>query len=214
MIKSVQITANLFPVPGLIGLVACGGKSIRMGTDKSMLNYHNKPQRYHLYDMLEPFCELVYISCNSIQLKNMKKGYRVMADLPAYQNIGPMAALLTAFRKYPENDFLLIGCDYPFLSAEEIRHFLKHCHTETTTVFYNEKDDMYEPLLAFYHHGIKESLMEMVQKSQYSLQELLRKSNASKYSPVNLKSIIGINTKDDLMEASKLLALIKNESIV
>lgn len=196
---------DIHPLPGLIGLVACGGKSIRMGTDKSMLNYHHKPQRYHLYDMLVPFCELVYISCNSIQLKNMKEGYRIMADLPAYQNIGPMAALLTAFRKYPENDFLLIGCDYPFLSAEEISHFLKHCHTETTTVFYNEKDDMYEPLIAFYHHSIKNSLVEMALTNQYSLQELLRRSTVTKYYPANKNSIIGINTKVDLIEAYKLI---------
>ena len=200
---------DIHPVPGLIGLVACGGKSVRMGSDKGMLNYHNKPQRYHLYDMLEPFCELVYISCNSIQLKDMKEGYRVMADLPAYQNIGPMAALLTAFRKYPENDFLLIGCDYPFLSAEEISRFLKHCQSENTTVFYNEKDDMYEPLIALYHHRIKNSLLEMASANQYSLQELLRKSTVTKYYPANKNSIIGINTKADLMEACKFIDPVK-----
>ncbi|MBK8495728.1 MAG: NTP transferase domain-containing protein [Chitinophagaceae bacterium] len=37
------------------GLVLCGGNSSRMGTDKSMLQYYDKPQRYHVYDMLLPF---------------------------------------------------------------------------------------------------------------------------------------------------------------
>ncbi len=204
-----MVIPNSDPVTGLIGLVACGGKSTRMGFDKSMLKYHHKPQRYHLYDMLELFCDQVFISCNEIQLKEMEDEYRVMVDLPAYQNCGPMASLLTAFHAFPENDFLLIGCDYPFLSADEISLFLKQLQPGNATVFYNEKDDMYEPLLAFYHHSIKNSLVEMASKNQYSLQELLRKSIVTKYYPADKKSIIGINTKQDLMEACKLIGPVK-----
>jgi molybdopterin-guanine dinucleotide biosynthesis protein A len=202
-----MVIPNSFHVPGLIGLVVCGGKSARMGYDKSLLNYHGKPQRYHLYKMLEPFCEQVYISCNEDQLKDIKEGYGVMADLPVYHNNGPMSALLTAFSTFPKSNFLLIGCDYPFLTAEEISRFLEQCQAGNTIVFYNEKDDMYEPLLAFYHQSIKNSLMEMARNSQHSLQELLRKNSAGKYYPVNKKCIIGVNTREDFIKAEKFIDL-------
>ena len=45
----------------------CGGKSSRMGTDKSRIIYHEKEQQYHVYEMLQLICEDVFISCNKEQ---------------------------------------------------------------------------------------------------------------------------------------------------
>ena len=137
-------------IPGTIGLVVCGGQSSRMGTDKSLLLYHDKPQRYHLYDMLQPFCENVYISCNKEQAMNMEPGYDLLPDHPSYSNIGPMAALLSAFKEFPQKNILFIGCDYPFLNVVDLRLFAGYCHTDTAISFYNEKENIYEPLLAWY----------------------------------------------------------------
>ena len=39
------------------GLVLAGGKSIRMGHDKSVINWHGKEQRYYIADLLEKFCD-------------------------------------------------------------------------------------------------------------------------------------------------------------
>ena len=102
------------------GLVVCGGKSSRKGVDKSMLQYYNKPQRYHLYDMLGPFCEKVFISCNEDQWKNIDKDYSFLADDSLYINTGPIAALLSAFNRFPDKNILLTGCNYPFLTMEDL----------------------------------------------------------------------------------------------
>ena len=48
--------------PTLNGLVLAGGKSERMGFDKSSISWHGKEQRYHIADMLKPFCNDVFIS--------------------------------------------------------------------------------------------------------------------------------------------------------
>src|SRR5688500_16599101 len=102
------------------GLVVCGGKSTRMGTDKSMLNYYGEPQRYHLYNMLSKLCERVFISCNAEQAANIPDKYSVIIDDNQYGDIGPMVALLTALDKYPNVSFLAVGCDYPHLRIEEL----------------------------------------------------------------------------------------------
>ncbi len=196
---------NILPVPSLYGLVVCGGNSSRMGTDKSMLTYHNKPQRYHLYEMLQPFCEKVFISCNAKQVNDMEQGYNFLPDLHAYTNIGPMAALLTTFEQYPINDLLVIGCDYPFLTGNDLYSFLSCCNGETSAAFYNESEDIYEPLIAYYHYNAVKRLEEMYLKSQYSLQQFLKNEHATKFYPGNKKSIIGINTMADFVGTKELI---------
>src|SRR4051812_39594577 len=102
------------------GLVVCGGKSSRMGKDKSMLDYHGKPQRYYLYEMLEPLCEQVFISCSKEQAATIPSEYKIIEDAAEYEDIGPMAALLSAFKKYPKASFIAVGCDYPFINDHHL----------------------------------------------------------------------------------------------
>lgn len=180
------------------GLVVCGGNSSRMGYDKGSIIYHEKPQKYHLYEILQMFCDKVFISCNSNQLNKAEKGYMTLTDLPCYENKGPMAALLTAFTHYPENNFLVTGCDYPFISKEEIGKFLKTITKEKeAAAFYNAGDDLYEPLLAWYSCKSFDLLKKLFTEGNYSLQCFLRSINADKYIPADRFSVISADTPDD-----------------
>ncbi len=192
-------------IPGTIGLVVCGGQSSRMGTDKSLLLYHDKPQRYHLYDMLQPFCENVFISCNNEQAKNMEPGYDLLPDHPSYTGIGPMAALLSAFKEFPQKDILFIGCDYPLLNRVDLRQFAVYCNTGTATAFYNEQENIYEPLLAWYPYSSAGVLNNMQKAGEYSLQHFLKASGAIKFTPGNKRCMTSINTHEDYIKLSTRL---------
>jgi len=166
-----------------------------MGTDKSMLIYHQKPQRYQVYEMLQPFCEKVFISCKQEQALTVETGYHVLADDTAYNNIGPMAALLTAFSAFPKKNMLLIGCDYPFLTSNDLEHFSAYCNDENDAVaFYNDKENLYEPLLAWYAHRSFLMLKEMYALKKYSLQHFLRTIKTAKLHTENEKSIQSVDT--------------------
>ena len=75
----------------LHGLVVCGGQSTRMGMDKSQLQYHGVPQREWLYELLQPLCEDVYISCNAEQAAEIGDSYPTITDATIYRNIGPVS---------------------------------------------------------------------------------------------------------------------------
>ena len=105
----------------LHGLVVCGGQSTRMGMDKSELQYHNVPQREWLYELLQPLCEDVHISCNAEQAAAIGDSLPTITDATAYRHIGPMAALLSAYRLFPDDSFLLLGCDYPYIKRGDIQ---------------------------------------------------------------------------------------------
>lgn len=186
------------------GLVMCGGQSYRMGADKSMLQYYNKPQRYHVYDMLLPFCENVFISCNKEQATGIDKGYNFIEDAPLYNDIGPMAALLSAFTLHPQKNLLLIGCDYPFLKTGELEKFSLLCK-DAPASFYNKEGIIYESMLAWYPFTCFDELKLMFEAKQLSLQQLLRKYDAIQYVPTDLKSIKSVDTTEAFTESYKLI---------
>ncbi|MCE7064330.1 molybdenum cofactor guanylyltransferase [Dyadobacter sp. CY326] len=187
-----------------IGLVVCGGKSIRMGTDKSQLQYFGIPQAEHVYNLLMPFCEKVFISCNKSQSEILNK-QKILTDLPHYENIGPMASLLTAFDQHPGNDFLLIGCDYPFLTSQDILNFFSKTKRDSlAAAFYNDAGK-YEPMLAWYAKETAPLLLKRFEEKHYSLQYFLQEIKAEKYIPESKEVMISVDTREDFERVKALI---------
>ena len=183
-------------------LVICGGQSSRMGTDKSMLQYFDKPQRYHVYDMLLPLCKKIFISCNKEQVNTIESGYNFIEDEEIFKTIGPIVALLTASSRYPKKNMLLIGCDYPFLTVRDLELFSKYCNN-VPAAFYNEAANVYEPMLAWYPHSCLSALKNMFAAKQSSLQQLLKQNHAVKYLPTDTNSIKSIDTREAFSQTIK-----------
>ncbi|MGV3599553.1 MAG: molybdenum cofactor guanylyltransferase [Dyadobacter fermentans] len=189
----------------LYGLVICGGESTRMGTDKSLLVYYQKPQYEHVADLLAPLCERVIISCNAEQFKTFRTRYHKLEDQPAFAGVGPMTGLLSTLEKLPGNDFLVAGCDYPFLSSDEMANFLHSIEKDLpAAAFYND-EGFYEPLLGWYSKSIGKALKEAFAAGRHSLQHFLRANNAGKYRPLLQKTMISVDTPEDFQAAKRAL---------
>ena len=177
----------------LYGLVVCGGKSTRMGTDKSLLNYHGKPQREHLFEMLSSICEETYLSCNREQYPTIHPQYNPLQDDEDLGDIGPMAGVLTAFRRFPAVSFLVVGCDYPSLHTQDLQDLVSaYWEVGNSVAYYNFEARTVEPLLAVYHLYIADYLINNFKTEKYSLRSVLEEVSANKllpFSPERLKSI-------------------------
>ena len=185
-------------VKRLFGLVVCGGQSTRMGTDKSLLDYHGRPQRYYMYTMLATLCDETFISCNKHQATAIDKPYKTVVDAPAYEGNGPMAGLLTAFDLYSGTDWLIAGCDHPYKTRHALNAFIKSIDTtKTAAAFYNAKDKVYEPMLAWYSYPALDELKKMFAGKEYSLQHFLRKTNAGKYIPADMRTMHSVDTYEE-----------------
>ena len=108
--------------PTLAGLVLAGGKSVRMGHDKSRMGWHGKEQRYYMADMLRQVCGSVFISCRADQQDEIPNEYATIAD--AYEGSGPLVAILSAFKKYPETAWLVTACDLPLLDLATLNYLI------------------------------------------------------------------------------------------
>jgi len=192
---------------GLYGLVVCGGQSSRMGTDKSEIVYYQKPQREHVSEMLENFCEKVFISCNGKQASRISNSNSLLTDLPEFSNIGPMAALLTANAVFPENDFVVLACDYPFIDIKDLESFLQAIHKESfAAAFYNEKHAVYEPLIAWYSKEALHEIQHYFHNKQFSLQRFLKETHAQQFKPVNDNNLKSVDTPEDAINAKLIIS--------
>ena len=179
----------------MYGLIACGGKSSRMGKDKSLLQYHDLPQVEHIKRCIAPFCEQIFVSIQEKQLQSHAGISPYLIDLPRYQHIGPMAALLTAFHHFPHQNFMLIGCDYPLLKPDDLKDFvlLIDAHPQWPVAFFNP-ERFYEPLLAYYPAKCASILQQNHRAGMNSLQSFLKEQQAIPFIPQNLNAMYSVDT--------------------
>ena len=191
----------------LYGLILCGGQSARMGEDKSLLDYYGKPQRYFMYDLLQPFCEKVFISCNYNQSEEIYPGYKFITDNKKYSGIGPMAALLSAFEKIPAASFFVAGCDYPFVTAKNIRDLI-HERTEMADAvcYQHPETDFHEPLISIYENNAYEKLLIRFKEKKYSLQQFLKEANTCNVIPSSTFFLTSVNTMEGYHKTKELLS--------
>ncbi|KAA5535137.1 molybdenum cofactor guanylyltransferase [Taibaiella lutea] len=188
----------------MTGIVVCGGKSSRMGTDKSMLRYYDEPQRYHIAKLLQPFCTDVYISLNNNQEEVHE--YKIIRDNATFDNLGPMTGLLSAYDALPDKNFLFIGCDYPLLTAEELSLFVQSINQTTkASAFFNKAENLYEPLLAYYPSGFGQELKDYFLQGNNSLQKLLFRSAAERYIPMNKDAFRSVDNQVDFEEVMAII---------
>jgi len=190
----------------LSGLIICGGKSSRMGVgvDKSLLDYYGLPHRYYLFHLLQDFCQSVYLSVNMLQAMNADNSYPYISDAPEYRDIGPMSALLSAWKKFPKASWLVAGCDYPFINKEIIQSLISQ-RDKGATCFVLEENNIHEPLLAIYESSFYSAIMESYHKQNYSLSKLLVNENVNTIKPSSENILRNVNTMDEFSAAKEFL---------
>lgn len=132
----------------LYGLVLTGGKSSRMGIDKSKIEYHGLPQRDYLISLLREVCDDVFLSVQS-NMDVASKGIKTIVDQNDY--LGPFNGLYSAHKQHPEVAWLVLACDLPFLDLDALMHLKnKRNKKKSVTAFCKKGSFLPEPLCAIW----------------------------------------------------------------
>lgn len=141
-----QMEANSTPIRGLI---LAGGKSSRMGTDKSHLEYAGVTQFERIRLLLQELNIPCSISCQEDQKATFSGGYNLIAD--TFLDMGPMGGILSAFRSQPDTTWLVMATDMPLLSRKTIDHLLLNRRsTAVATAIINGETGEPEPLVTIW----------------------------------------------------------------
>jgi len=130
--------------PPVKGLVLIGGKSKRMGTDKSELNYYGKPQKEYVKELLEDNLLDTYFS-----VQNISENEKEIHD--TFLNLGPFGGICSAFQKDPNSALLVVATDLPFVDKNLIMRLLENRNpSKVATAIKGRAKEFVEPLITIY----------------------------------------------------------------
>jgi molybdopterin-guanine dinucleotide biosynthesis protein A len=130
--------------PPVKGLVLIGGKSKRMGTDKSELNYYGKPQKEYVKELLEDNLLDTYFS-----VQNISENEKEIHD--TFLNLGPFGGICSAFQKDPNSALLVVATDLPFVDKNLIIRLLENRNpSKVATAIKGRGKEFVEPLITIY----------------------------------------------------------------
>ena len=155
------------------GFILAGGKSRRMGIDKALLVFQEKPLLEHMIKLIEPFC-------NTIAISGQNPDYSIfdvemVPDL--YSGCGPIAGIYSSLN-HSENDWnLLVGVDVPYVNEELL--FLMISNIGECDCIIPEHTSGIEPLIGIYHRRALPVLEEMINAGEFKLSKLISKLNTN-----------------------------------
>jgi molybdopterin-guanine dinucleotide biosynthesis protein A len=188
----------------LNGLVLAGGKSQRMGFDKGNVNWHGKPQRYHMADMLKPFCNEVFISCRPGQQNSMDAQYPALED--TFTGLGPFGAILSAFREKPDDAWLVIACDLPLMTADALQYLAAQRNSSSTaTAYHSPVTDFPEPLIAIWEPKSYSILLSFLAQGNSCPRKVLINTDITLLNAVDPEVLTNVNTPEDLEKIKRVI---------
>lgn len=180
--------------PSIKGLVLAGGKSTRMGTDKGKINYHGMSQRAYVSSIMTELNVTPYLSLRNEEDK--EGDLDVIAD--TFQNLGPMGGILSAFRAHPDEAWLTVACDLPYLSKETLSQLITlRDPSKVATCFHNEETGFPEPLITIWEPRAYQRLLMFLAQGYACPRKVLINSDVKQIEMSNKLEMTNVNTPDE-----------------
>lgn len=181
----------------LYGLVLAGGRSSRMRNDKGLINYHGKPQREFLFDLLGRCCDQVFTSCNKEQ--SISSNFNPIYDTFNFES--PLNGIMAAFDLHSNCAWLAVAVDMPFINEDVLQMLLlNRDETKVATCFYDSEGKLPEPLLTIWEPSAFPLLKIFADAGGISPREFLIANDCNKLMHTNSKIHININTPEDFQK--------------
>jgi molybdopterin-guanine dinucleotide biosynthesis protein A len=181
----------------LNGLILAGGRSLRMGQDKSLIEYHNVSQREYLFAMLKNFCASVFTSCKSDQ--SIPAHLNPLPDRFDFES--PLNGILTAFSHDSIAAWITVPVDMPLIDVEVIAYLLKKRDpNKVATCFLDSDGKNPEPLIAIWEPWSHPRLLEFQQSGKISPRDFLKNQDTNIIEIPDRNALANINSPEELQK--------------
>lgn len=185
-------------IENIHGLVLAGGRSRRMGSDKASLLLDGESQLERAVGLLAQFVDSTYVSTRADQAgDNVRARFEQIID--RYDNMGPIAGILSALDSDPQASWLVVACDLPNLDAATIKYLLENLSPDhPVTAFRSSHDDLPEPLCAIYRPEARAVIDSFVAEGIVCPRKMLINSKTHLLAQPNPAALHNINSPEDL----------------
>ncbi len=183
----------------LSGLVLTGGRSRRMGTDKALLRNDGESQVARAVRLLGKVCNDVFVSTRADQADEPERA-RFQQIIDRYDDLGPVAGILSAMDERPDDDWLVVACDLPNLTDETLSALAEaHNNGSASMVAYRSThNDLPEPLCAIYASRSRDTLQAFVDEGIKCPRKMMINSDTALLAQPDPDALDNMNSPDDL----------------
>ena len=189
----------------ITGIILSGGKSLRMGVNKSLLKIGNKSVIEITVDLMKSLFDNNILSTNTPEEYEFLK-LSMIEDV--FKDAGPLAGIHSALLKSNTDKNFVISCDVPLINREMIEYIIDF-QTDSKIII-SSAAGFLQPLVGIYHKKLLPEIekiltinsVESTKPSHKSLHKLIESAGAEITDPTSLpfysdELFFNLNNKKD-----------------
>jgi molybdopterin-guanine dinucleotide biosynthesis protein A len=166
----------------MLGIVFCGGKSSRMGTDKGLIPLLDKNWAMIAAEKLSTLNIPVRLSINPRQKNNYEQFFAeelLLLDDESLGIGGPLLGLLSVHLLHPSEDLFILACDLPLMKNSLLK-----------ALYAIEQDNSEYEAFVFTTHGAAEPLCAIYKSN--GLRKVVDKLSTNALIKYSMKSVLSV----------------------
>lgn len=187
-----------------IGVILAGGASRRYGSPKAFATSKGKMFYEIAYQIAAASCDEVVIVTQPKFVERFPTGYDVITDVEQYAGCGPLAGIYSAMRYKRAENYVVLPCDMPLLTASILKR-LQAYHKEDVTV--TVADGYVQPLVSLWRRSTLSSIQACLDARAFNMSSVLERVSVVYVEKETLTSspyaFMNVNTVQDKKEMRK-----------
>ncbi|MCH8316896.1 MAG: molybdenum cofactor guanylyltransferase [Bacteroidetes bacterium] len=191
----------------ITAIILAGGKSLRMGKDKGLLQLNGLTFVERIYRVVSKVCAEVIIVAKQDGYEYL--GLPVFSDI--YEDKGPAGGIHTGLFHSKSKFNIVVSCDMPFLSSDLLKFLLSYTGKNYDVIVPRHRGKL-QPLCAVYSKNCFCQLELFIQQNQLKMMNIIEQLN-TKYVDINSTLdfyspylFMNVNNQRDLVMIKKKLA--------
>jgi molybdopterin-guanine dinucleotide biosynthesis protein A len=186
-------------------VILCGGKSSRMGEDKSLLPFFSSSLTQYQFDRLKPYFKNIYLS-SKINKFDFISDNELLLD-ENKDVFSPILALNTIFNKFENQKIFIITVDTPLVSIESISKLIEESKDVDICVAQTEK---IHNLCGVFSSNISLTIKNMIENNIHKIGYLIKNNKFKIVEFPNDSEFININNQNDYEKALSYIRINNN----